>query len=227
MSHGEVLSIAQEQNQQHMVSQARAWVQWCFSESTGTPGSVFQMFSGKGKTQAQWLEEDEDDEDDIGGFNPTRIHATESGKSKNSSIPLMSGRCGGDIIRAISTLRPIHQTWIYYCYSHSVSKKRDAKDVYTRLLWEEFQQRYFKGNTHARTRVTVLFMLQLQINNARNYEQLFAWEEKRPKEFSSTITHAMWTNSYRDYWKGIRAMVLHNDMIALENIYKRVKNRGI
>ena len=129
-----------------VLTRARAMVQWCYSERSGPPGSVFEQFSGKGahqkekpklKTkQPRYIEGEPNSKgerplilvDDSDGLSATRVFATESQTQKNSKVPIESGRTGRRVLGAIASLPRVEQVWVNYCYNPSPSKKAEAKN---------------------------------------------------------------------------------------------------
>lgn len=192
-------------------------VQWAFSERSGVSGSIFEMFSGQ-KTKASKLKPSRRDH----GLSPTRVYAAESARQRNSKLPISSGRSGGDIKRAISSLPPIQQHWVHYCYNPSASRKREAHEALGRLMWEEFRDRHSISGLHQTTLVVMMFMLRLQLEQARSYPGFNRWRATRPLQLEESISRSSWSETYRAHWLAMRLTIEHVDGSSLRNVFSRV-----
>lgn len=196
----------------------RAALQWAFSEKASTPGSIFEVFSGK-KTKESTLRPSRRSD----GLSATRIHAVESARQGSAKIPISSGRSGGDIRRAIYSLPALQQNWVNHCYNPSSSKKIEAGKVLLSGLWDQYLAQGDTAGVHARSKTIVTFMLHIQLQQARSYAGLQRWSESMPGAFQGVISRSSWCDTHRDRWRAVHGMIINLDHTAIRGIAEGAK----
>lgn len=206
-----------------IIDKTRATIQWSFSEQPGVDGSIFEIFSGKQTQAAAKLKPSRR----TVGFSPTRVHATESQKTGKARIPIASGRSGGEVKRAIASIPALEQNWIHYCYNPSFERKRAALKTLEPRLWAQYKAQSDTKGIHNRTMILTLFMLKIQLQQARSFPGLQKWTESRPEAMAQAVSRSSWSDTHSKQWKSVREMILKLDYSALLCVYgKLMKNTG-
>lgn len=220
--------------------QGRARVQWYFSERGGTPGSVFEIFSGKGQGQGDMIKLPTRKREtaskanpapayNCGGYSATRVYASESRQQKSSKIPISTGRSGAPVRRAIAGLPSLHQSWVQYCYSTSYQSKRQAGAIFTRLAWEKYRADYLQGSTRKRTESNVRHMFHFQVTKTFSFSELCLWSSKMPEQLAviELVNKETWKKTYRRHWIDIHDHLVVIDRKAMERVAEALGGAGL
>ena len=197
-------------------------VQWCFAEQGGARGSVFEMFSGRGRNQREALSPSRH----CDGISPTRVHAVESARQQHASTPIYSGRCGGEVRRAIASLPSLDQAWVHHCYNPSLGRKAECGAVLMRLIGDDFREQNSMKGVHRRTRSVIDAMLRKQVREATSYWRFCQWSEKMPESFGKVMTRDQWKKTYRAYWKLCRVYLIRLDRSAMRGVAYRTGKKS-
>lgn len=204
------------------VDKVRARVQWFYGDRGGVSGSSAQSFAGKGRGQQSDKRAYKRMPKVVNGSvvpaEVTQVHATETRRQGVSRIPVSSGRSGGNIRRAISSLSPLQQQWIHYCYNPSPQRKREALKRLGVGLWEEYKAQENLEGEHQRTRVIASAMLRLQLEQARSFPSLCRWRDRLPVELEGSVSQSEWDEKFAGFWSRMHGLIVALDREALAAI---------
>lgn len=203
-----------------ITDQVRAMIQWAYSEQPGVDGSIFEIFSGRKTVKANLKPSRRS-----AGLSPTRVHATATPREGRTRIPVSSGRSGGAVKRAVSTLPANEQNWIHHCYNPVHDRKLQATLALYPALWAHYKQAIGKKGTHTRTTILAQYMLKLQLQQARTYRGLAEWSASRPAEFATVVSRSSWSDTHSTRWAEIHNMILALDHRALMGVYRAMEKK--
>ena len=203
-----------------ITDQVRAMIQWAYSEQPGVDGSIFEIFSGRKTVKANLKPSRRS-----AGLSPTRVHATATPREGKARIPISSGRSGGEIKRAVATLPAMEQNWVHHCYNPSRERKMAATAALVPALWAKYKEQILGSRSHNRTAILALFMLKLQMQQARSYPGLSKWSPSRPEEFAPVVSRSSWSDTHSARWEGIHKMILALDHQALMGVYRAMEKK--